>query len=101
MYQGWLISYSGLLGAVGGVIICDYVVIRKGQLELSDLYRLDGVYAYDGGVNRHAVVATAGGIVVALLGLVLPGLGFLFSGAWFTATITSFLLYYAFMRKGT
>ena len=30
MYQAWLISYSGLLGAVGGVIICDYVVIRRG-----------------------------------------------------------------------
>ena len=41
------------------------------------------------------------GILVALLGLLVPGLGFLFSGAWFTATFTSFLLYYALMRKGT
>lgn len=31
MYQGWLISYSGLLGAVGGVIVCDYLVLRRGK----------------------------------------------------------------------
>jgi NCS1 family nucleobase:cation symporter-1 len=101
MYQGWLISYSGLLGAVGGVIICDYVVIRRGRLELADLYRTGGAYRYDGGVNRHAVAATAGGIFLALLGLLAPRLGFLFSGAWFSATFASFVLYYALMRKGT
>ena len=101
MYQEWLISYSGLLGAVGGVIICDYVVIRRGKLELADLYRPDGVYAYDGGVNWRAIAATAGGILVALLGLVVPGLGFLFSGAWFSATFTSLILYYVLMRKAS
>jgi nucleobase:cation symporter-1, NCS1 family len=100
MYQAWLISYSGLLGAVGGVIICDYVVIRRGQLKLADLYRIDGAYAYDGGINWRAIVATGAGILVALVGLVVPGLGFLFSGAWFTATFASFILYYALMRKG-
>jgi NCS1 family nucleobase:cation symporter-1 len=99
MYQGWLISYSGLLGAVGGVIICDYVAIRQGKLVLADLYRTNGVYAYNGGVNRRAVAATAAGILVALVGLAVPALSFLFSGAWFSAAITSFLLYYVLMRK--
>ncbi len=97
MYQGWLISYSGLLGAVGGVIVCDYLVIRRGKLDLADLYRHDGIYGYTRGVNRHAIVATLAGIAVALGGLILPGLGFLFSGAWFSATIVSFVLYYWLM----
>ncbi|MCH8127578.1 cytosine permease, partial [candidate division KSB1 bacterium] len=39
MYLTWLITYSGLLGAVGGVILCDYVFIRKGNLNLEDLYQ--------------------------------------------------------------
>jgi NCS1 family nucleobase:cation symporter-1 len=98
MYQGWLISYSGLLGAVAGVIVCDYVVIRRGQLKLAELYRERGAYSYTAGVNRPAVVATAFGVLVALAGLV-TGLDFLFSGAWFSAAIASFLLYYALMRK--
>jgi nucleobase:cation symporter-1, NCS1 family len=100
MYQGWLISYSGLLGAVGGVIVCDYVVIRRGQLKLAELYREQGAYTYAAGVNRPAIVATAFGVLVALAGLV-PGLEFLFSGAWFSAAIASFLLYYALMRKNS
>ena len=99
MYQGWLLSYSGLLGAVGGVIICDYVLIRRGHLKLADLYRADGAYAYRSGVNRRAVAATAAGVLVALAGLLAPGLRFLFSGAWFSAALASFLLYYALMRK--
>ncbi len=99
MYQGWLISYSGLLGAVGGVIVCDYLVLRRGKLELADLYREDGVYGYSGGINRRAIVATLVGILVPLVGLVVPGLGFLFSGAWFSATLVSFALYYGLMRR--
>jgi NCS1 family nucleobase:cation symporter-1 len=98
MYQGWLISYSGLLGAVGGVIVCDYLVLRRGRLELADLYRHDGVYAYSGGVNRRAIGATLAGIAVALAGLLVPGLGFLFSGAWFSATLVSFVVYYGLMK---
>jgi NCS1 family nucleobase:cation symporter-1 len=99
VYQGWLISYSGLLGAVGGVLVCDYLVLRRGKLELADLCRDDGVYGYNGGINRRAIVATLAGILVALVGLVVPGLGFLFSGAWFSATLVSFALYYGLMRQ--
>jgi NCS1 family nucleobase:cation symporter-1 len=99
MYQGWLISYSGLLGAVGGVIVCDYLVLRRGRLELADLYRPDGIYGYTGGINRRAVLATVFGILVALSGLVVPGLGFLFSGAWFSATLVAFVLYYLLMKR--
>jgi NCS1 family nucleobase:cation symporter-1 len=100
MYQGWLISYSGLLGAVGGVIVCDYVVIRRGRLKLAELYREQGAYTYTGGVNRAAVGATAVGVLVALAGLV-TGLEFLFSGAWFSAATASFFLYYLLMRKAS
>ena len=32
------------------------------------------------------------------IGLVTPGLGFRFSGAWFSAAIISFVTYYALMR---
>lgn len=28
-YQTWLLSYSGLLGAVAGVLVCDYVIVRR------------------------------------------------------------------------
>ena len=98
MYQGWLLSYSGLLGAVGGVILCDYLLVRRGCLAVDELYREDGAYAYAGGVNPRAVIALAAGVLVALAGLAAPALRFLFDGAWFSATLVSFSVYFALMR---
>jgi nucleobase:cation symporter-1, NCS1 family len=105
LYQTWLITYSGLLGAVGGVIVCDYVLIRKGVLDLAGLYEEDGPYGYGNGrygngINPAAMIATAGGIGVALLGLLHPSLAFLFNGAWFSAALSAMLIYW-FMMKNT
>lgn len=97
-YQTWLISYSGLLGAVGGVLLCDYAVLRRGVLRLPDLYDAGGAYRYSAGVNRRAIVAVAAGILTPLAGLADRRLGFLFSGAWFSATLVSGLVYYVLMR---
>ena len=102
LYQGWLITYSGLLGAVGGVILCDYVLVRRMRLDVDALYTEGSEYAYGGsGVNPAAVWASLAGIAVALLGLVVPGLAFLFEGAWFSATIVSALLYWLLMRNSS
>ena len=98
-YQTWLLSYSGLLGAVGGVLVCDYLVIRRLKLQLDDLYRMNGVYSYRNGFNRKAMLALLVGIVAALVGLFVPSLAFLFHGAWFTASISSFIVYYILMRR--
>ena len=37
----WLIGYGSLLGAIAGVMIVDYWVLRKEQLELQNLYSAD------------------------------------------------------------
>ena len=99
MYQTWLITYSGLLGAVGGVVVCDYVVIRGGVLRLPDLYAPDGAYAYRRGINPRALAALAAGVLVALVGTLDPRLRFLFDGAWFSGAIVSFGLYWFLMRR--
>jgi nucleobase:cation symporter-1, NCS1 family len=59
----WLVAYSSLLGAVGGILIIDYVVIRRGKLDLSGLYRRPGEYWYSGGFNPIAIIAFLLGIV--------------------------------------
>ncbi|HEX2189098.1 MAG TPA: NCS1 family nucleobase:cation symporter-1 [Longimicrobiaceae bacterium] len=99
MYQGWLISYSGLLGAAGGVILCDYLVVRRGRLSVRDLYLEDGEYRYSGGFNLRALAALAVGIGVALAGTTSPRLSFLFDGAWFSATLAAFGTYALLMRS--
>jgi NCS1 family nucleobase:cation symporter-1 len=98
LYQGWLLTYSGLLGAVGGVILCDYALVRRGRLDVRGLYDEHGPYRYRDGVNPRALAALLAGVGVALLGLAAPGLRFLFDGAWFSATLVSLATYYALMR---
>jgi NCS1 family nucleobase:cation symporter-1 len=99
LYQTWLLSYSGLLGAVGGVTMCDYVVVRRGVLVVEDLYAPAGRYTYRNGVNRAAMAALAAGIATALVGAVEPRLRFLFDGAWFSAALVSFVVYSFLMRS--
>ncbi|MEA2709211.1 MAG: nucleobase:cation symporter, family [Phycisphaerales bacterium] len=53
----WLIAYSALLGAIGGILICDYFVLRRTRLSLKDLYDPRGRYAYTNGINWIAVAA--------------------------------------------
>ena len=53
----WLIGYSSLMGAIGGILIADYWVVRKCELSVPDLFELDGRYSYTNGVNRRAMIA--------------------------------------------
>jgi nucleobase:cation symporter-1, NCS1 family len=99
VYIPFLLSYSGLLGAVGGVLIADYYIVRRRQLDLAALYRSDGPYAYGGrGFNPAALIATGAGVGVCLIGKLVPGLEFLFNGAWFAGTFVSMLVYVILMR---
>src|SRR5262249_26333519 len=64
----WLVGYSGGLGSIAGVLIADYWLVRKREMALGDLYRKQGVYAYAGGWNWRAVVATLIGCACAWIG---------------------------------
>lgn len=96
---GILVFISGLLGPVLGIILCDYYLIRKKTLELEELYKMDGMYAYGGsGFNRAAMISLAAGIMTALIGFWIPALSFLYSLSWFTGFGVAFLLYYLLMK---
>jgi NCS1 family nucleobase:cation symporter-1 len=106
----WLLGYSSLMGALGGILIADYWVLRRQRLSLPDLFRERGAYTYRGGVNPRAMAAlvlsilpvapgfaravtTPGGVVAG------PGpLDHLYSYAWFVTFALSFVLYLALMR---
>jgi NCS1 family nucleobase:cation symporter-1 len=69
----WLIGYSALLGPIAGILVVDYWLLRRTELDVPDLYRVNGRYR---GVNPAAVIALVVGV--------LPNLGgFLHAiGAW-------------------
>src|SRR5580692_10261242 len=97
---GWLVGYSGLLGPVAGTMIADYFIVRRRSLRLGDLYVRGGAYEYKNGINPRAIWSLASGIFVALIGLVVPSLGWLYSYAWFVGFAVSASVYILLM-KGT
>jgi NCS1 family nucleobase:cation symporter-1 len=107
----WLIGYSSLMGALGGILIADYWVIRRQKLSLPDLFKEHGAYTYSHGVNPRAVIALVIAIAPVLPGflhaVVTPGgavanPGFfdqLYSYAWFVTFGVSFIVYLLLMRS--
>ena len=94
---GWLVGYSGFLGPIAGVLICDYFVLRKKIILVEDLYQRDGFYEFAGGFNWAAIAALAVGAGAAFVGLAYRPLRALYDYAWFVGFAVSFVAYYALM----
>ncbi len=105
----WLIGYSALLGPIGGILIADYFILRKTELDLDDLYKADGQYRYTNGFNVAAIIA----FVIAVLpnlpgflhqaGLVesFPMMGTfdaIYTYAWFVGFFIALALYIPLMK---
>jgi NCS1 family nucleobase:cation symporter-1 len=82
----WLLTYGALLGAVEGVIIFDYAIIRRFKFELKDIFMSNGRFRYWKGVNPAAVIAFL--ITAAILFAKYPGSDLIFANSW----ISSFLI---------
>jgi nucleobase:cation symporter-1, NCS1 family len=59
----WLVGYSGLLGPIAGIMVCDYWALRKTELAVDELYAEHGRYRFANGWNPWAVVALIAGAV--------------------------------------
>jgi len=96
---GWLVGCSALLGPIAGIMIFDYYLLRNRHLVTVDLYRRNGAYEYSAGFNSKALIALAAGIALALIGLVLPPVRWLYDYAWFVGFFFSGSVYLLLMRN--
>ena len=94
-YLGWLVTLSGGMGTVAGVLIADYWLVRNRRLKLEDLYLVNGSYTYKAGWNIRAAVATAVGCFLAWGGLIIPAMEPLLGYGWFVGAFGSALTYLA------
>jgi nucleobase:cation symporter-1, NCS1 family len=95
---GWLVGYSGFLGPIAGIMIADYFVVHSRTLDLEALYHRGGAYEYRRGLNYRALIALVGGIAVALVGLRVGRLRWLYDYAWFVGFAVSAFSYVALMH---
>jgi len=96
---GWLVGCSALLGPIAGIMICDYYLVRRRQLVVEDLYLRGGAYEYLHGFNPKAILALVAGVAIALIGLAVPAVRWLFDYAWFVGFAVSGGLYFLLMQK--
>ena len=94
----WLGTYGVLLGPFDGIAIADYWLVRSRRLDLLQLYTMDGRYDYSRGFNLKAVYALLIGWGIALLGLVIPPLYFLWSGGWLFGLLGGMISYWLMMK---
>jgi NCS1 family nucleobase:cation symporter-1 len=64
----WLIGYGALLGPIAGIMIADYFIVRRQQLDVDALYRRGGPYEYWHGVNWIAIGALLLGVAPCVPG---------------------------------
>ncbi|MEO8217346.1 MAG: NCS1 family nucleobase:cation symporter-1, partial [Acidobacteriota bacterium] len=106
----WLLGYSSLMGAIGGILIADYWVFRRQKLSLPDLFAVGGRYSYGrSGTNWRAVAAltlsvlpVAPGFIRAATtagGRVAHPMFFdtIYTYAWFVTFVLSFVFYLILM----
>lgn len=96
---GWLVGCSALLGPIAGIMICDYYIVRHRELVVEDLYRRGGAYEYQHGFNSKALLALGAGVAIALVGLAMPALRWLYDYAWFVGFVVSGGLYFLLMHR--
>lgn len=105
----WLVGYSALLGPIVGILIADYFVLRRTNLDLEGLYKHQGPYTYSNGFNPAAIVALVLAVLPNIPGFlhqaglfgdgVVPGIfDTIYLYAWFVGFALAAVIYLALMK---
>ncbi|MNQ35228.1 putative allantoin permease [compost metagenome] len=90
VYSNWLLGYSSLLGPIAGIMVVDYFLIKKQQLDLAGLYRDDVYPAW----NWSGFIAFGVPVVLTLLSLGSDVFSWFYSYGWFTGSALGGVIYY-------
>ena len=105
----WLTGYGALLGPIAGIMIADYWIVRRGELDVAALYDEHGAYRYAAGWNPIALIAFAVPVLINLPGFfhsalpaqfatkISPLWVGLYSYAWFIGIGMALILYSGLM----
>lgn len=101
MYSNWLLGYSSLLGPIAGIMIVDYFIIKKQQLDVAALYSGTGIYPL---VNPAGFIAFFIPVAITIYAVSFDVLSWFYSYGWFTGAFLGAFIYYlasTFVRQAT
>ena len=92
---------AAFLGPLFGIIVVDYYLVKRGQIDVEGLYRAEGSspYWYEGGINRHAVLIFVFSAAVAGIIALVPMFGTIAPFSWFIGAGLSGVLYGVTARR--
>ncbi|GES59234.1 uracil permease [Aspergillus terreus] len=106
-FTTYLSAYSIFLSSIAGPMICDYYIVRKGYLQLKDLYsaRPGSPYRHFFGFSWQAYASYISGILVNIVGFagavgrtVPVGAQYIYNINYFSGIIVSAAMYYILTR---
>lgn len=106
-FTTYLSAYSVFLSSIAGVICTDYYLVRKGYLEIKELYdaRKTGPYFFTWGIHWRAYAAYISGILINVVGFagaigrdVPVGATYIYNLNFFCGFIVSSAIYWGLCR---
>ena len=88
--SNWLLGYSSLLGPIAGIMIVDYFMIRKQQLNILALYQENAYPA----VNWAGFIAFLIPVGCTFLAISFDVMTWFYDYGWFTGAISGAVLYF-------
>ena len=101
----WLIGYSALIGPIVGIMLCDYFLIRKTNIDTDELYDAHGPFK---GINWRAMITLVIAVVPNIPGFINAASGqsifpsffdTIYTYAWFVGVLIAVVLYYFIMQS--
>lgn len=93
-------TLGAILAPLYGIIVADYYLVRKQQLNLQDLFSAEpgSSYYFNGGWNRKAMIAFTVASVFSVASVWVPVLSQLHGYAWLLGALMGAVLHYLLMR---
>ncbi len=98
---GFVNTLGALLAPMYGIMIADYYLVKKQELNLQDLFSTDpkGIYYYDGGWNLKALYAFFPAALFSIASVWVPALQDLSGYAWIIGAALGAIFYYIFAPR--
>lgn len=97
---GFVNTLGATLAPLYGILIVDYYLLRKQELNRDDLYNMNGGdYYYGNGWNDNALIAFCFAAVFSVATVWVPFLGQLAGYAWVIGAVLGGVIYYARSKK--
>lgn len=84
---------GGLLAPVTGIMLAQYFVISKTEIDLKELYSNHGKYNYKNGFNVNAIITLTIAGTLCLIGIFIPLFKPLYEMSWIVGIISAFIIY--------